>query len=59
MKYLVTDNGVKFVDDDDQPITLDAALETVRRVAAYVEAIGRESEPNPDTKTRVDSAPAA
>lgn len=46
MKYLVTDGGIQFVDDDYNPITLEAALEAVRRVAAYVEAIGNEPQAN-------------
>lgn len=57
--YLVTDGGIKFFDDDHNPITLDDALATVRRIAAYVETIGNEPKPNPDTETRVDSPPAA
>lgn len=42
--YLVTDGGVQFVDDDRNPITIDEALVTIRRVAAWVEEIGNEPE---------------
>lgn len=59
MNYQVTDDGVQFFGDDDKPITLDAALVTVRRVAAYVEEIGNEPKRSDDAETRMDQPPAA
>lgn len=52
--YLVTDGGIKFFDDDHNPITLDDALATVRRIAAHVEAIGNEPERDIDATAPMD-----
>lgn len=48
MMYLVTDGGVRFVDDEYKPITIDEALVTIRRIAAQVEAIGNEPKRDDD-----------
>ncbi len=54
MKYLITDEDGRPFDYEYQPITLEAALEAVRRVAAYVEAIGNEPKAtDADAKIRV------
>lgn len=53
--YLVTDGGVKLFDDDYQPITIDEALITVRRVAAWVEAIGNEPKRDGDAEIAMGS----
>lgn len=52
--YFVTDGGIQFVDDDYKPITIDEALISVRRVAAWVEAIGNEPKRNGDAEIAMD-----
>lgn len=56
MKYIVTDGGIRFIDDE---IPLAEALETLRGISAQIEAIGYEPVRASDPAATVDGRETA